>query len=327
MLQAFVCANGKVHRASAPATVDALRSAAWIDLESPTAAEVDLVQQATGLHVPTEAEISEIETSSRLANREGVLYLSMPLISTLTELASLVSAGFVLSQQQLITVRFAPSRTFKLYSDSLQVESLRNGTPAHVLVGLLEAIVDRGADILEQMRRDAEAISHTIFALSMQPSTGRKNEDAALRRILGELGRLGDLGSHARETLVGVARIAPFVEGTAADWLPSDLPPRLATLRQDVASISDFGTHLGDKQQFLLDATLGFINIAQNNVMKVMAIASVVGIPPVLIAGVYGMNFKIIPELNWTWGYAYAWGLIILSALIPTAMFRWWKWI
>lgn len=327
MLQVFVCANGKAHLAPTPVTADILRSAAWVDLESPTAAELGLVQQATGLHVPTEAEISEIETSSRLANRDGVLYLSMPLVSTRSELATTVAAGFVLSRQQLITIRFAQSRTFAMYCLSLQQESLRHGTPAHILVGLLEAIVDRGADILEQMRRDAEAISHTIFNLSTQPGTGRKNEDASLRRILGELGRLGDLGSHARETLVGVARIAPYIESTAADWLPQDLQPRLMTLRQDVSSISDFGTHLGDKQQFLLDATLGFINIAQNNVMKVMAIASVVGIPPVLIAGVYGMNFKTIPELDWAWGYPYAWGLIVLSALIPTAMFRWWKWI
>src|ERR1700687_3911620 len=99
----------------------------------------------------------------------------------------------------------------------------------------------------------------------------------------------------------------------AADWLPKALMPRLVTLRQDISSVSDFDTHLNDKLQFLLDATLGFINIAQNNVMKVMAIASVVGIPPVLIAGIYGMNFKYIPELEWVWGYGYGWALIILT--------------
>ena len=84
--------------------------------------------------------------------------------------------------------------------------------------------------------------------------------------------------------------------------------PRLRTLRRDIASLNDFDTHLNDKLQFLLDATLGFINIAQNNVMKVLTVVSVAGIPPVLIAGIYGMNFKIMPELDWAWGYPYGLG-------------------
>jgi magnesium transporter len=242
-------------------------------------------------------------------------------------MATGVAAGFVLSKQLLITVRFAPSRVFDLYTEALLKDEPRNGTAAHIMIGLMEAIVDRQADVLEQMRTDCELISHAIFAMGTKRSTGRKNEDAKLRQTLGELGRLGDLSSHVRETLVGAARIAPFVETMAAAWIPKDLLVRLATLRQDVQSLSDFGTHLSDKQQFLLDATLGFINIAQNNVMKVMAIASVVGIPPVLLAGVWGMNFKYIPELDWPYGYFFAWAAILVSALIPTAMFRWRKWI
>ena len=145
-------------------------------------------------------------------------------------------------------------------------------------------------------------------------ASGRKKEDATLRRTLGELGRIGDLISHVRETQLGAARIVPYVETMAAEWLPHDLIPRLVTLRQDIASVSDFDIHLTDKLQFLLNATLGFINIAQNNVMKVMAIASVVGIPPTLIAGIYGMNFKDIPEYDWAYGYAWGWGLIILTS-------------
>jgi magnesium transporter len=148
-----------------------------------------------------------------------------------------------------------------------------------------------------------------------------------MRRTLGRIGHIGDLISHVRETQVGAARIVPYVEAMTVDWLPKALAPRLVTLRQDIASVSDFDTHLNDKLQFLLDATLGFINIAQNNVMKVMAIASVVGIPPVLIAGVYGMNFKNIPEYDWAYGYVWGWGLIVLTTIIPLAVFRWRKWI
>jgi magnesium transporter len=198
---------------------------------------------------------------------------------------------------------------------------------AHILIDLLEAIVDCQADALEQVLADLDVISHTIFAMGIMQEGGRKREDTTLRRTLGQLGRIGDLISHVRDTQVGAARIVPYVEATTVDWLPKELAPRLATLRLDIASVSDFDTHLNDKLQFLLDATLGFINIAQSNVMKVMAIASAVGIPPVLIAGIYGMNFKTILEYDWAWGYAWGWGLIILTTLIPLGVFHWRRWI
>ena len=327
MLTAFLCTDGRLHRLSETVSADALRSAVWIDLLSPDADTIDQVRQATGLPVPTEAEISEIETSSRLAERDGVLYLSMSLLSLSGDGPRGAAVGFVLAPERLITVRFAASRVFGAYAVNPPRGANQQAAGAHVFVGLLEAIVDRQADMLEQVRTDLESVSHAIFAMGSTQTSGRKNEDAMLRRTLGQLGRLGDLISHVRDTQVGAARIVPYVEAMTAAWLPKELAPRLATLRQDIASVSDFDTHLNDKLQFLLDATLGFINIAQNNVMKVMAIASVVGIPPVLIAGVYGMNFKSIPELEWAYGYAWGWGLIILTTLIPLAVFRWRKWI
>ena len=121
---------------------------------------------------------------------------------------------------------------------------------------------------------------------------GSKHEDRTLRVTLGAIGRSGDLTSFIRDSQVSAGRIVPYVQTMAKDWLPADLAPRLTALTQDIASLNDFESHLNNKLQFLLDATLGFINIAQNNVMKVLTVASVVGIPPVLIAGIYGMNFK-----------------------------------
>jgi magnesium transporter len=141
------------------------------------------------------------------------------------------------------------------------------------------------------------------------------------------LGRIGDLVSRVRETQVNAALIVPYVEGAAREWLPKDLKPRFQTLRRDIASLNDYDTHLNYKLQFLLDATLGFINIAQNSVMKVLTVVSVVGIPPVLVAGIYGMNFKSMPELDWPWGYAYGLAVIVLSGLIPLGVFRKRNWI
>ena len=187
--------------------------------------------------------------------------------------------------------------------------------------------MDGQADALEKARNDIEALSHTIFEMGASNVGGRKQEDATLRQTLGELGRISDLISHVRDTQTGAARIVPFVAATTSSWLPQDLTPRLKGLRQDIASIRDFETHLTNKLQFLLDATLGFINIAQNNVMKVMAVASVVGIPPVVVAGIYGMNFKNMPELDWAFGYVWGLGLIILTTVIPLIVLRWKKWI
>ncbi len=327
MITAFACGNGQLQRLAEAGSTDALRHAVWIDLENASPEEVDRIQQETGLRVPSEADVNEIEASSRLATRDGALYLTMPLIRFDDDGPRSVSAGFVLSPDRLITVRFAPSRIFDSYADHLPRGGAIVEAGPHIFVGLMEAIVDRQADVLEQVRADLDTISHAIFAMGVNQEGGRKTEDAILRRTLGQLGHIGDLISHVRDTQVGAARMVPYVEATAADWFPKSLAPRLTTLRQDIASVSDFDTHLNDKLQFMLDATLGFINIAQNNVMKVMAIASVVGIPPVLIAGVYGMNFKNIPEYDWSFGYAWGWGLIILTTMIPLAVFRWRKWI
>jgi magnesium transporter len=327
MLTAFSCDTQHLQPLAAPPDDAALRTAVWIDLVSPTPEEAAAVATATGFTIPTEASASEIEASSRLATRNGVLYLSMPLILRSEDGPLGVPAGFVLSPKQLLTVRFAPNAVFDAFANRTpRGEDVYPG-PANVLVGLLEAIVDRQADVLEQVAHELDDISHRIFALGVRQEGGRKREDATLRVTLGQLGRLGDLISHVRDTLVGAGRIGPYMDGAAASWLPKDLPPRLKTLQQDIASLNDFDTHLNDKLQFLLDATMGFINIAQNDVMKVMTIASVVGIPPVLVAGIYGMNFKGIVEYDWAYGYEYGLGLIVLTTLIPLAIFRWRKWI
>ena len=326
MINAFGCDGQNLHRLT-DSSVASLSGAIWIDLLDATQDEISQVKQATGMSIPTLAEVSEIESSSRLATRNGSLYLSMPLARMSDEGPGAVSAGFILAPERLVTVRFAPNRIFDTYAEQLPRGSKDQGTGAHVFVGLMEAIVDRQADVLEQVASDLDTISHQIFTMGASQEGGRKTEDRILRQTLAQLGRIGDLISHVRETQVGAARIVPFVSTSSEEWLPKGLKGRLSTLRRDIGSVSDFDTHLNDKLQFLLDATLGFINIAQNNVMKVMAIASVVGIPPVLIAGVYGMNFKNIPEYNWSFGYAWGWGLIVLTTLIPLAVFRWRRWI
>lgn len=319
MLTAFACQDGTLRRVVGP-----LSGALWIDLLQPTSDEIACVARETGFDIPTETDINEIESSSRLATYDDALYLSLPLVRNPETDPRAVAIGFVLSRNRLITVRFAMSQVLDRF---MAQNNTGLHSAAHIMVALLEAIVDRQADVLEHVKAELETISHSIFCDEMLAASGRKREDAMLRRTLVTLGRIGDLVSHVRESQVSAARIVPYVEGVAQEWLPSDLKPQLRTLARDIASLNDYDTHLNDKLQFLLDATLGFINIAQNNVMKVLTVVSVVGIPPVLVAGIYGMNFKGMPELDWAWGYAYGLAVIVISGLIPLAVFIKRNWI
>lgn len=326
MLAAFA-SDGDQLRRLPDASPEALRGAVWIDLISPTPDEGDRVRAATGMAIPTQANLSEIESSSRLAAADGVLTLSMPLVSHLDDEPRPLPGGFVLARDRLITIRFAPSRLFDSFAEHEIAGRVPGRTSAHLFIGLLEAIVDRHADALEQVRTELDTISHGIFRAHPMQLGGSKHEDRKLRTTLGAIGRSGDLISFIRDSQVGAGRIVPYVQTMAKDWLPTDLAPRLTALTQDIASLNDFETHLNNKLQFLLDATLGFINIAQNNVMKVLTVASVVGIPPVLLAGIYGMNFKSMPEYDWPWGYAYGLTVIVVSALVPLAWFKLRDWI
>ena len=145
--------------------------------------------------------------------------------------------------------------------------------------------------------------------------------DRRLRASLREVGRIGDVADKLRETLLGISRVSQFTQANAG-WMQPDQRARFDTLRGDITSLNDFESHLFNKIQFLLDATVGLIGIEQANIVKVLTVVSVVGIPPTFIASMYGMNFQLMPELNWNWGYPYALALMLLSAVLPLVWFR-----
>jgi magnesium transporter len=137
----------------------------------------------------------------------------------------------------------------------------------------------------------------------------------ALRRILFSVGSTGDRLALARDVILGISRMAPFVLSVRKDWIIPEFEARLGAVTKDATALNDYEGHLSNKVQFLLDAVLGFISIEQNDLFKVLTIVSVVGIPPTIVVGIYGMNFKFMPELNWSWGYPLALAAVALSAL------------
>jgi magnesium transporter len=299
--------------------------AIWLDLCNATDDERAQITQLTGLRVPEKSAISEIETSSRVFTENGALYLSTPLPSSGDARSFLTAVGFVLTERLVLTVRFAEHPVFEaLYAGCVKTGPHGAGD---VFLRILEALVDRAADTLEHTSAELDALSQRAFHAEGTKPRQVKEASESLRQALRKLGQMGDFISQIRDTLLGIGRIAAFVTETGNGVLVAQEMPRLKAVRADIASLNDYQSHLSGKVQFLLDATLGFINIEQNDIVKILTIVSVVGVPPVLVAGIYGMNFRHMPELAWSLGYPYALALMLVTGLAPLAWFKWRGWM
>jgi magnesium transporter len=298
----------------------------WVDLHNPTDGEIDGAYDACKLRIPSREELEEIETSSRLQADGDTLTLSLPLTpyhpGVEPEPAPI---GFVLTPKLLVTVRFDELHTFHRVGEKISRDS-NDYTPTQIFTMITEAIVDYAADKLEHIQRDMRVVSKDIFHRGPRMRRDIARRNAMLRETMVKVGDMGERLSELRETLLAFQRTLPFVLDRGGKWLGDDVTARLKTAVADIQSLNDFETHLTDKVQFLLDATLGFINNEQNDMFKVLTIASIVGIPPVFIAGVYGMNFHDMPELSWPHGYAFGWAMIVVSTIIPIGWFKWRGW-
>jgi magnesium transporter len=302
--------------------------AVWLDLVEADDSERSIAERASNLRVPARSELEEIESSSRLNFHNGVLTLSTPVVSRVADRHPILSpVGFVVSREKLLTVRFADVPVFDRFAEHFGHGEEGAPTSLNVFLGLLEAIVDRLADVLEQVGTRLEGISGEIFHRTEKGERESGRWDERLQSDLRDVGRTGQLLTKIHISLLGVGRVATYAATMMEGDLDHQAKARFRTLRRDISSLQDHQKQLADNVQFMLDATLGFINIQQNNVMKVLTIVSVVGIPPTLMAGVWGMNFKNMPELQWDWGYPFAWATLVITALLPLIWFKRKGWI
>jgi magnesium transporter len=324
MLAAYVQRGATLERQTIEPQGVVPEDAVWIDLVSPTITEDKLVERRVGIGVPTREEMQEIEVSSRLYVENGARYMTATLMcQSDTATPRTTAVTFILASHRLVTVRYDEPKPFMLVGNKLGRQCPEKMTGEMVLVDLLDAIVDRGADILERIGMEVDTVSRDIF----EPTSTDRNS-AHYKAILTSIGRRGDLTSKVRESLVSIGRLLLFLanEAEGMRWT-KDTRALLNSMQRDVQSLSDHATYLSSKITFLLDAIVGVVTIEQNNIIKIFSVAAVALLPPTLIASIYGMNFKHMPELDWQYGYALAIGLMIGGAVLPYLWFKWKKWL
>jgi magnesium transporter len=301
--------------------------ASWIDLEEPTHEEEKLVERCIGVNVPTQDEMAEIEPSSRLYEKNGALYMTASALRGVDEAhPTTTPIGFVLAGRRLVTIRYAtpkPVRTFENHARR-EPELVRDGPTA--LVRLLDAIIDRLADEIEVVSAKMENLSQEIF---QEQQDQRRIPAEKLTALLTSIGRMQTLLTKIRYSAVSTLRMLSFLGGSnlVHDENHAELRHHLTSLTSDVTSLSEHASFLSDNLTFLLDASLGLISIEQNAAMKLFSWAAVIFLPPTLVAGIFGMNFHYMPELEWRYGYPISLGLMLVTAVGPYLYFKKRGWI
>jgi magnesium transporter len=322
MLFAYTSYNNSLRKLQIDDRLAIPEDAVWIDLFEPTQEEESAVENFLRVDIPTREEMNEIEMSNRFYQEYNATYMTVTLLAKADSDPQTHAVTFVMTNRKLITIRYVHLQTFDVFA----IRSERPVANIHfagdvVFIGLLEAIITRLADIIEELGHNIDKLSHKI--LRQRPKDADRPD---FQEILEQIGSSGDLISKTRESMVSIMRLLSFTANVNMDK-SEDLKQRLGMAGTDIAALSDHATFLSNKINFLLDATLGMINIEQNNIIKIFSVASVVFLPPTLIASIYGMNFQHMPELEWMIGYPWALGLMIASAILPYSFFKQRKWM
>ncbi len=299
--------------------------AVWIDLVVPTIGEDKIVESAIGVMVPTREEMAEIEVSSRLYIENGARYMTATvLFNTDTDKPGTTAITFIIAGNKLVTVRYDEPKPFTYLAGKLSKTCAANTAGPSIMVELLDAIIDRVADILERLAAEVDKVSTRVF----ERNAARDDPNQRYQAILRSIGRKGDLLSKSRESLVSLNRLVLFFTNEAETvGLPKDQRAHLKSVARDISSLTDHASFLANKITFLLDATLGMVSLEQNNVIKLFSVMAVVLLPPTLIASIYGMNFEHMPELKWTYGYPLALVAMVFAAVLPYLFFKWKRWL
>jgi len=304
--------------------VDLPRETIWLDLLRPSSDEERLVETFLGIEVPTAQEIEEIEDSSRFYEKENITYITVALLTRLEDgQPSSTDIRFILTPSRLISVRYVESKPFRIFSNRILRDSSASASSDIMMERMLELVVDDLADILEETALNIDRMARRVF-FSSHPDKAPEDEAETidLQKMIEEIGRYGEFISEARLSVFNMNRLLIFLSQTSIRWWQPTTKGRIKTLIRDIRSLTEHATFLTNRVNFILDATLGMINIEQNKIIKLFSVAAVVFLPPTLVASIYGMNFHFMPELHWEYGYPVSIAIMILAGVLPYLYFK-----
>jgi magnesium transporter len=322
MLNIFTLANGRLFQEEIESLEELSKfQPIWVDLESPTLEEKRWVAQYFGLSIPADAMDEDIEESARFYEEDnGDLHIRSDFLIADDEVSHTVRVAFILNQHNADLK--SKGVLFSIHDEDLPVFRLLRlrarrmpgliEDAKDVLLKLFDADAEYSADTLEGIHDALEETSKQVLAGDVT--------DEVAGVVLGNIARQEDMNGRIRRNVMDTRRALSFMMRTK--MLGSEQYEEARQIMRDIDSLDSHTAFLFDKINFLMDATVGFININQNKIIKIFSVASVALLPPTLIASVYGMNFKWMPELDWQLGYPYAIGLMVASALIPMWYFR-----
>lgn len=297
----------------------------WLDLLSPTREEELLVERYLGFEVPTRDDLKDIEPSSRLYTEDGAVFMTASLVLRAnSDSPELTDVAFILAANRLVTIRYTTPKSFDLFRAAMHRAPGSCQSGPKLLGRLFETIVDRTAEILEQGVLEIDALSQQVFG---DKSRVRRRAPRYLEERLMDVASHHRLVNKTRDSLMSLSRVLTYLYTVPSVQEDKDLRELCRTISRDIQSLSEHASFISGNITFLLDASLGLINVEQNAIIKIFSIASVVFLPPTLVASIYGMNFQNMPELNWTYGYPASLALMVISGIIPFFFFRWKGWL
>jgi magnesium transporter len=296
----------------------------WLDLIEPTLEEDHRVEAALNVAIPTRADDDYVEPAESHYSEGGARYLHAHVVTEVDGSLDTQVVVFILTPKVLVTVRYGEIEAFDLFASRYCRSGAR---PAHVddlATQLILTIINRSARALTKVAGTLEEIGTNVF---------RKETDRSLRAkkystTLNSLGEVDETVSRLRESLVSIERVVLFLSTEVrSEKAAKTLREATKTAQRDLQSLEEDASFKAQKIQFLLDATLGLINLEQNDIIKLFSVLAVIFMPPTLIASIYGMNFKEMPELEYKFGYPLALGAMVLAAIGPYLFFRWKRWL
>lgn len=319
-------ANGEAGAISAATPPGALPGGTvWIDLLCPTREEDTLIEGLLGIEIPTREDMKDIEPSSRLYTADNAVFMTASLVcGTDSDQPAITDVAFVLVKDILVTVRYAEPRAFKLFIAAMHRIPGGCATGTVLVTRLLETIVDRTAEILETAVARADDLSLQVFG---SQNAGKRRPPHYLEARLMDVASHHRLVAKTRDSLASLSRVLTFLYTVPTVQEHRESKELCRTISLDIQSLSEHASFISGNITFLLDASLGLINVEQNAIIKIFSIASVVFLPPTLVASLYGMNFDFMPELHWNFGYPIALAAMVVSAIIPFYFFRWKGWL